>query len=169
MDPAIISALSVVGGSLVGTLASVLSTMMSQQSVYRRDLLGKQITDRETLYSSFISEASRTMIDSLNHNLDRMDGLIPLYTLVGRIRLRSSASVVAAAEKVTKDILANYFKPNLSPAQFKEMALTPGIDPLEEFSHICRAELLALAEGYGFAHAGKQSRRQQSIIKGSAK
>ena len=161
MDSTSISALSVLGGSLVGALTSLASTWMTQQHLDRRELIGKQLSDRETLYAKFISEASLAMIDSLTNNLDhRVDGLIPLYTLIGRIRLSSSESVVTAAEKVIKEIIAGYFRSNLTAVQVQEMVFNPQdhrqVDPLAEFSRVCRGELRTLANRGSFIREKKR-------------
>ena len=150
MDSVSISALSVLGGSLVGALTSLASTWLTQQHQDRRKTLGKQIEDRETLYASFISEASRAVVDSLARSLDRIDELIPLYALFGRIRLSSSKTVVTAAEKVITEIIAEYFRVKSTAVKVPETVLSPQAhrwaDPLGEFSHVCREELRALAD-----------------------
>ena len=165
LDSVSISALAVLGGSLVGALTSLVSTWLTQQHVDRRELLGKRIADRETLYANFISEAARALLDSLDHSLDNVGGLIPLYTLFGRIRLSSSEAVVTAGEKVINEIIAGYCRPNLTKAQFQEMALgsqgRQRADPLAKFSLVCREELRALAEGGSFTHARKPPSPQQ--------
>ena len=98
MNPAIISALAALGGSSVGALAPVLSNFILQRSVTQRDLLNRQISQRETLYSDFINEASRIYAKSVTHDLENMDELVSLYALVSRIRLMATEPVVRAAE-----------------------------------------------------------------------
>jgi len=161
MDSAFVSALSVLGGSLVGALTSLASTWLTQQHQDRREMLGKQIEDREKLYADFISEASRAVVDSLAHSLDRIDGLIPLYALFGRIRLSSSEIVVTAAEKVITEIIAEYFRPKTAAAKVPELVFTPQghrwADPLADFSHVCREELRTLAASGSFARGTKRA------------
>jgi hypothetical protein len=70
LDPASISALAAIFGSLTGGLASSLSTWISQRPQDRRDLLAKRIFHREQLYSDFISESARAMADAIQHNLE---------------------------------------------------------------------------------------------------
>jgi hypothetical protein len=151
LDPTSISALSVLGGSLVGGLTSLASTWMTQQHLARRELLSRQLAERETLYSDFISEASRTAADSMTHSLDRVEALVPLYALLGRIRLSASGTVLAAAEKVVAEILLGYSRPNLTALEFQELTLSQPerlrVSALAQFSHICREELAALREG----------------------
>jgi len=104
------------------------------------------------------------VIDSLAHSLDRMEGLVPLYALVGRIRLSSSETVVTAAEKVLAEIVAGYARPNLTAPQFQEMAIGPRdqrqADPLAEFSRVCREELRALGARENFPRTRKQQSPQ---------
>lgn len=149
MDSASISALSVVGGSVVGALTSIVSTWLTQRQHERSELLGKRVADRESLYAGFISEASRAFVDAFTHSLDHIDGLVPLYALFGRIRLSSSEAVINAAEKVMDGILVAYLRPKPTASQVQDMPFTPKgkrhLDPLAEFSHVCRAELHALS------------------------
>lgn len=150
MDPTLISALSVLGGSLVGALTSIASTWLTQQHQDRRELLGKHYADREALYSGFISEASRAVVDALATRANRIDGLIPLYALYGRIRLSSSETVVTSAERVIANIIGEYARPTMTPAAIQAMiasakGLTP-TDPLADFSRVCREELRVLSE-----------------------
>ncbi len=154
MDAALVSALSVAGGSLVGALTTLASTWLTQRHSDRRDRLAKTIADRETLYATFISEASRVLIESLDHSLAQIDILLPLYTLVGRIRLGSSQTVVTTAETLMRDVVNRYSRPNLTPAEIQALILSPElqkhVDPMVAFSSVCRGELLALAKGHNF-------------------
>lgn len=159
MDPTLISALAVLGGSLVGALTSIASTWLTQQHQDRRELLGKHYADREALYSGFISEASRAVVDALATRTNRIDGLIPLYAFYGRIRLSSSEIVVAAAQRVIASIIAEYAKPAAMPAEIQAMVQstkghTP-VDPLADFSRVCREELRVMSE------SGTMTRQQR--------
>ena len=102
MSPATITALAAIVGSLVGALGSGLSTWIIQKHQDRRDLLGRKIFHREQLYSDFITESARALLDALGHNLGDPKNLIPAYALLSRIRLSSSPDVLATAEEVGK-------------------------------------------------------------------
>ncbi|PYU11183.1 MAG: hypothetical protein DMG29_16190, partial [Acidobacteria bacterium] len=65
----------------------------------RRDLLAKKLFHREELYSDFISESARLLVDALAHNLSDPKNLIPAYALLSRMRLSSSPEVLATAEE----------------------------------------------------------------------
>jgi hypothetical protein len=141
MNPAILSALAALGGSLVGALAPVLSSFVLQRSLTQRELLNRQIAQREVLYSNFINEASRVYAKSLTHGLEDTDDVVSLYALVSRIRLIATEPVVRAAESFVKLIVRNYGEPNLTVEQMRSAALSAKAEPLDVFSMACRKEL----------------------------
>ena len=102
--------------------------------------MAKKIFHREQLYSDFISESARVIVDSLEHALQDPDKLIPIYALVSRIRLSSSREVLNSAEQIVKTIVQTYAQPDLTPEDIRSRAVN-GDDPLREFSDICRREL----------------------------
>ena len=79
-NPATISALAAIFGSLTGALASSLRTWITQKYQGRRDLLAKRIFYREQLYSDFISESAHAMADAIQHNLQDPNNLTVLCT-----------------------------------------------------------------------------------------
>jgi len=140
MNASTITALAAISGSMVGALGSLAASWVTQRHQDRRDLLTKKIVHREALYSGFISEAARLLVDALEHNFNDPKNLIPSYALLGRIRLGSSPQVSMAAEKIVKLIMDAYTKPNLTAEQIQSAAGS-GEDPLRDFSETCRAEL----------------------------
>ena len=140
MDSGIVTALAAIFGSAVGGLGSLLGAWITQKHQDRRDLLAKLMFHRETLYSDFISESARLLVDALQHNFTEPKNLIPVYALLSRIRLGSSPQVLTAAEVVVRDIIETYNKPNLNVEQI-EAAAVSGEDPLKDFSDTCRTEL----------------------------
>jgi len=138
-----ITALAAIAGSLVGALGSSIGTWITARHQDRRDLLGKQIERREALYSDFISESARLLVDAMEHNDSDVQKLIPLYALLSRIRLSSSERVLHTAEQVIKTIVNTYPQPNLTAEQIQSRAVN-GQDPLREFSDTCRVELESL-------------------------
>src|ERR1700722_7265928 len=119
MNPGSITAVAAILGSVVGALGSSTSTWIIQRHQDRRDLLGRKIFRREELYSDFISESARLLVDSLEHNVSDPKNLIPAYALLSRIRLSSSPAVLTASENVVRDIIGTYEKPNLTPDQIR--------------------------------------------------
>jgi hypothetical protein len=140
MNASTITALAAISGSMVGALSSLAASWVSQRHQGRRDLLTKKIAHREALYSGFISEATRLLVDALEHNFNDPKNLIPSYVQLGRIRLDSSRQISRAAEQVVKLIMDAYTNPNLTAELIQSAAIT-GDDPLRVFSDIWRAEL----------------------------
>lgn len=145
MSPATITALAAILGSLAGALGSSVSTWIIQKHQDQRELLAKKIFHREQLYSDFISESGRLLIDALEHSAADPMKIITAYALLSRVRLSSSAEVLRAAEELSQHILGTYALPNLTPAQIQSRAAN-GDDPLKHFSEICRAELDSMQE-----------------------
>lgn len=144
MDLGMIGApLAAIAGSLVGALGSAITTWITAMHQDRRDLLGKQIAQREALYADFIGESSRLLVDAKEHNASDLQKLLPIYALLSRIRLRSSEYVLQEAEQVINTIMSTYPQPNLTVEQIQSQAMT-GQDPLIQFSDTCRTELAAL-------------------------
>jgi len=140
LNAGLIAGLAAVSGSIVGALGSVVGTWITTRHQDLRDLLAKKIMRREALYSDFITESARLLVDALEHNTSDSQKLIPAYALLSRIRLSSSLSVLAKAEEVIKTILITYPQPNLTAEQIQFRAVN-GEDPLREFSNTCRGEL----------------------------
>ena len=128
-------------GTAVGSLAPVLSNYVLQRSVTQRDLLNRQLGQREVLHSDFIKEASRLYADAMIYELDDLNALVSLYALVSRIRLLASEPIVRAAEDFVKRIVQHYGDPNLTVEQMRTGALSQKADPLDVFSSACRKEL----------------------------
>lgn len=148
MEPAIqsaaISALAAVAGSIVGGLASFLTTFFTQRNQAHRDLILKEAADREELYSQFIKEAANVYVDSLDKTLEKPASLLGVYSLVGRIRLVSNDSVLAAAEKVVDSIVDSYHRPPTTIDTMVTMVRESHFDPLKEFTEACREERKAM-------------------------
>jgi hypothetical protein len=145
MDPSIVSALSAVLGSLVGGSATIATAWITQKTQSKRELAGAEIRKRELLYTEFIDECSKLAIDALDHTLDDTTKVFHVYALQNRIRLTSSDLVVAAADQTIKHILKNYFGPNMTREELRDLVLSgTHEDPLKPFAEACRNELKAL-------------------------
>lgn len=136
MNPAI----AALFGSLVGALGSSTSTWITQRHADQRDLVARRIFYRVQLYSEFITESARVLVDALENTFKDPNKLIPAYALLNRIRLTASPTVFASAEELVREIVKNYSEPNLSLEEIRSRALN-GNDPLRRFSETCRAEL----------------------------
>ena len=106
MGGEISNGLAAIMGALVGGLASLASTWVSERSRHRRDLNQREITKRETAYSEFIQYASKLYVESATHNLNdhdaylesELEGAVSLYGIASRIRLFASDRVIKEAE-----------------------------------------------------------------------
>ena len=138
-------------GALVGGLASLASTWVSERTRHRRDLIQREITKRETAYSDFIDHASKLYVTSATHNLDdndanlesELEGAVSLYGIASRIRLFASDRVIQEAEAVLDLILNQFGAENISIEQLRKKELNER-DPLKAFSISCRRELKTL-------------------------
>ena len=138
-NPAIISALAAILGSLTGAFASIAGNSIMQRNQNRRDLFSKILFYREHLYSDFINESARALADAIEHNFQDPGKLVPAYALLSRIRLSSSDEVLAGAEQVIEHIISTYSEPNLN---LGEIPIKGKHDkPLRDFSDQCRRDL----------------------------
>jgi hypothetical protein len=151
MDPAIqstaITALAAIAGSVVGGLASFLTTYFTQRNQAHRDLMLREAAHREELYSLFIKEAANVYVDSLDKTLESPASLIGVYSLVGRIRLVSNDAVLAAAEKVVDAVVESYHQPKTTFDDIYNIYKAGRIsqfDPLKDFTEACREERKAM-------------------------
>lgn len=147
LNPPTITALAAIFGSLIGGFTSSLGTWITQRHQDRRELLARNLVLREALYSDFISESARLLVDASEHDAEDPKNLIgdprnliPVYALLSRVRLSSSTKILTAAEEVVRTIITAYREPNLTPQQIEFRAFN-GDDPLKNFSGVCRLEL----------------------------
>jgi len=108
VNSVIIPAAEAIAGSLVGAAGSVVGTWISVKHQDGRDLAGMQIARREALYSDFIGESARLLLDAMQHNSSDLQTLLPIYALLSRIRLSSSKPVLEKAEEVVRSIVSTY-------------------------------------------------------------
>ena len=144
-NPAAIPTLAAFGGSIVGVLSSTVSAWIVQRHRERRELVAKNLSHLEQLYSDFINESAGLLVDAAQHSLDDPSHLVPIYALISRIRLRSSAEVIESGERLIATIVKTYVGPNLTSDEIP-VAANKHNDHLQEFSRICRLELESLAQ-----------------------
>src|SRR4029450_2723087 len=147
MDSTIVSAMAAVLGSLVGGSATVAATWVTQRTLSKRELLRADIRRREALYGEFISECSARIIDSLQLNFEQPETVFDAYALLTRIRLCASDAVLAQGEATLRFITEQYFSPNLSVEEMRNLVRKWTTDPLEPFGEACRLELKSMRAG----------------------
>ena len=146
MNSTVATAMAAALGSMLGAAASVVTTWITQRTQTIRAHSEWKLRERESLYKEFITEASRLAVDALAHSLERPDQIMALYGILSRIRLVSGEEVVRQGEACCRRIIGLYGRPNLTTDQIRAVAEShdlDDIDPLKEFSSVCRNELLA--------------------------
>ncbi len=156
MDSAHLSVVAALAGSTVGGLTSIATSWLSHYVQFRARLQSGDLRRREELYRTFIEEASRTYGHALQHDEPDPSRLVSLYALVSRMRVVSSAPVVATAESVVHRIIDAYLAPNRSLRDVKEVLGDGAMDPVRLFADACREEL-RLLQGIGRAGAGTRT------------
>jgi hypothetical protein len=153
VNPAYISALAALAGSMIGGLTSLTTTWLTQQTQARAEQLIRDRRRREELYANFIDEASRLYIDALAHEevqaADQAAELVKIYAEVSQMRIVSTQRVILAAEHVVRRIVDTYAAPKKTFPEIREMLHHDMVDPLREFSEACRAEFEALGSASG--------------------
>ena len=130
MDPALLSALSAILGSLVGGSASVGTAWVAQKAQTMRERMMTEVQKRESLYGEFIAECSKLLIDGMGNALDTPSRLLDVYAIENRIRLSSTDEVLAAAEQSIKRVVKLYLEPVMTADAIRERALAYTSDQL---------------------------------------
>ena len=142
MNPAYLSALSALGGSVVGGLTAGITTWMSLRSAARAGRLAVELARRQDLFRDFIIAASKAYGHALVSQESQIQELIELHAMMSQMRILCSTDVVACAEKIMRLTIDTYFKPNKTIPELREMIKNEtSIDPLKEFSALARNEL----------------------------
>ncbi|MGY2050736.1 hypothetical protein [Methylobacterium sp. JK268] len=145
METAILTAATGLAGSLVGAMSSMATTWLTQRGQQQAQQRAQEAAKREALYEAFIAEAARCLADAMTHDPDGPELIVGLFALIGRMRLRSSRPVIAAAERLMQHVVETYTSPNLTFHEIRlkfEAGEIP--DPLAAFGEACRRELESL-------------------------
>jgi len=103
--------------------------------------MNRDRVQREKLFSKFIDEASSLYADALTHEGSDLGKLSKLYSMVARMRLLSSKSIVEHAEKVAQMVIDTYLAPNKTFRDVPKLRESGAMDPLKDFGEACREEL----------------------------
>jgi hypothetical protein len=140
-----LSALAALAGSALGGIAPLISNHINQRGLTKREILTRELSERQTLYADFITAGATVYVRAVTSNdLDKGDDVIHLYALVGRIRLLGSPPVIQAAEEFARLVTKRFGEQNISLEDLREAALSTHVDPLNDFSVHCRRELQTL-------------------------
>jgi len=142
MDVAYISALSALGGSVIGGLLSGVATWLSARSQVRAGHLAGELVRRQDLFRDFMVAASKSYGNALTSSEPQIAEIVELYALTSRMRVLCSPAIARCADGVMRLIIDTYFGPNKAVRDLHELVKSGvGIDPLKEFSEAARAEL----------------------------
>jgi hypothetical protein len=141
MEVAYISAFAALAGSAIGAFASFATTWLTQHHQERATRLAQEMNRRERLYSEFIDETSRLLGDALTHHLEEPSRMVPLYAIMGKLRLFASANIVAGAEEVMVRIIEIYDLPNADFRNPSDRPTQHRVDILRAFGEACRDDL----------------------------
>src|SRR4029077_21290741 len=100
---------------------SVLASWLTQHAQAKAQRLTEDQLRRQEIYKEFIKDAAKLYIHALQSDKADVSGLMGLYADVSRMRVLSSASVVARADEVLKKIADAYLEPNRAFPELKEM------------------------------------------------
>jgi hypothetical protein len=143
LDPAYLSAVAALAGSTIGGLTSLTASWLTQHVQFSAQQRAGNLSKREELYKDFIGEASRWYADAFEHDKAEIANLVGLYALVSRMRVFSSAAVVASADRVVRTIIEAYLAPNRTFRDLPAVIDNDTMNPLRDFSNACRDELRA--------------------------
>jgi len=141
MNIGYVSAIAALAGAALGGLTSFASSWTTLQAQTKAQRLADSKSGRGEVYKQFIEEASKAYVDSLMHDKLEFSGLVGLYALISRMRIQSSMKVTESADSIVRLIIDTYFQPNKSLTELQAMVHDGGLDPLKDFSDVCRNEL----------------------------
>jgi hypothetical protein len=141
MNIGYVSAIAALAGAALGGLTSFATSWTTLQAQTKAQRLADSRSRRQELYKQFIEDASKAYIDSLMHDKLEFSGLVGLYALISRMRIQSSMKVTESANSIVRLIVDTYFQTNKTFGELQAMLHDGGVDPLRDFSEVCRNEL----------------------------
>ena len=141
MEAGYVTGFAVLAGAALGGLTSFASSWTTLHAQMKAQRLASSKSTRQELYKQFIDEASRTYVDALVHDKLDMSSLVGIYSLISRMRVLSSRTVIESAANIARLITDTYFQPNKTLSELQAMIHDGGVDPLRDFSDVCRNEL----------------------------
>jgi hypothetical protein len=141
MNIGYVSAIAALAGAALGGLTSYATSWTTLQAQTKAQRLADSRSRRQELYKQFIEDASKAYVDSLMHDKLEFSGLVGLYALISRMRIQSSMKVTESANSIVRLIVDTYFQTNKTFGELQAMLHDGGVDPLRDFSEVCRNEL----------------------------
>ena len=145
MDPAYLSALSALAGTMIGGVTTFLTSWTTQMAQARSARLSEERARRDQLYSKFLDETARLYSYAMSEDKINHENLVNIFALRGRILLQSSPSIVEAADAIIKRLVSVYMTPNRSDDDLLQDIENSSDDLMVAFAKVCRAELRLLS------------------------
>jgi hypothetical protein len=144
VNSAYITALAALAGSVMGGLMTFAAAWVTQRQQANVQWLLQERTRRQELYQQFIEEASTSYVDALIHDETALAPLVSLYALINKMRIISQPRIAERADNFVRMIVDTYALPNKTLPELRDMIDSGALDPLRDFSELCRDELTAL-------------------------
>jgi hypothetical protein len=144
VNSAYITALAALVGSVIGGLMTFAAAWVTQRQQANVQWLLQERTRRQELYQQFIEEASTSYVDALIHDETALAPLVSLYALINKMRIISQPRIAERADNFVRMIVDTYALPNKTLPELRDMIDSGALDPLRDFSELCRDELTAL-------------------------
>jgi hypothetical protein len=142
IDPALLSAIAALMGSLIGGVATLTASWLTQRLQLRIQATVHEAAKRENLYAEFIIEASRRLADAWSHRAENPEVIAGLYSAVQRMRLASSDEVIHSADQVVREVVEAYAVPDRTFDELRDRIRgDEPPDALKDFGEACRVEL----------------------------
>ena len=126
-----------------GRETSGLTTWLGLRAQARAGQLAHNKSQREDLYRDFIVAASQAYGNAVVSNEPQIQELVAVYAMISRMRILSSPTIVACADKIMRATIDTYFAPNKTIRELHDELVKSGsaFDPLKDFSEMARDEL----------------------------
>jgi hypothetical protein len=141
MNIGYVTAIAALAGAALGGLTSFATSWTTLRAQTKAQRLSESKSLRQKLYKQFIEDASKAYADSLMNDKLEFSGIVGLYALVSRMRIQSTVKVTESADRIVRQIVDTYFEPNKTLTELQKMVHDGGLDPLKDFSDVCRNEL----------------------------
>lgn len=142
MDSTVLATFAALGGSLVGGGTTMATAWLTQRYGARSKRIHDEIERREALYGAFIDEASRRIVDAIEHEIEDANQVVALFALFCKVQLVGSEPVLRAAQRVIEATAAAYSNPSI---RLKDLLVADNLsqqdDVVAAFSRACRDEL----------------------------
>ena len=121
MDVAYITALSALGGSLVGGLTSGFTTWLTQRSKTRAGSSPGKCRGETTSTTPLSSRHQKHMAMPSPATSQQIQELVALYAMISRMRVLAFPRTVECAEKTMREVKGTYTAPNRTMLELHEL------------------------------------------------